>query len=87
MYYTRHFTIIIGSSYATSADAVDDSLERRETWNKKVDNHTKYQMAENMGCMYIGGVGALTTSSLAPTLASSCSILPVGGCDSQPKSA
>lgn len=41
------------SSYATSADAVDDSLERRETWNKKVDNHTKYQMAENMGCMYI----------------------------------
>lgn len=30
MYCTRHFTIIIASSYATSADAVDDSLERRE---------------------------------------------------------
>ena len=28
MYYTIHFTIAIASSYATSADAVDDSLGR-----------------------------------------------------------
>ena len=35
MYYTIHFTIVIASSYATSADAVDDSLQFKERKEEK----------------------------------------------------
>ena len=58
MYYTIHFTIVIASSYATSADAVDDSLEREK------DGEVVFAKGQNVGCVHVTVDGMVKRGSL-----------------------